>query len=84
MKGRSLLKILILLLSFILFATSAIIGTGCYVYLTQQTLRCPLEESGHTFIQSMSDGKEVMCIYTKDIPQHKRLTYKKGKLYNEN
>lgn len=48
--------------------------------MTQQTIRCPLNENGQTFIQSMSDGHEVLCVYTKDIPQHKRLTYKKGTL----
>lgn len=74
------MKLLILIISFILFTASAITGAICYVYITKQTIQCPLNENGQTFIQSMSDGHEVLCVYTKDIQQHKRLTYKKGTL----
>jgi len=80
MVDLNLKYILPLILSFILFICSAYIGAMAYVHMTQQTIRCPLNENGETFIQSMSDGNEVLCIYTKTIPQHKKLTYKKGTL----
>lgn len=74
------MSILPFILSFILFICSAYIGAIYYVYTNQQLIRCPLKENEETFIQSMSDGHEVLCIYTKTSLQSKKLIYKKGTL----
>ena len=65
-----------LILAFILFCMSATIGAVLYKEYNTQTIVCP----AGNLIQVMSDGKEVLCIYSKEQMKEKHRSYKKGEL----
>ena len=65
-----------LILAFILFCMSATIGAVLYKEYNTQTIVCP----AGNLIQAMSDGKEVLCIYSKEQMKEKHRSYKKGEL----
>lgn len=67
-----------LFLAFILFCLSACIGAFLYKEAHMQVIICPEGK----LIQAMSDGNEVLCIYSKEPMKEKQRIYKKGELQN--
>lgn len=65
-----------LVLAFILFVISATLGAMLYQEYNTKIIICP---EGR-LIQAMSDGREVLCIYSKEPMKEKQRTYKKGEL----
>ena len=72
--------ILVILVSFFLFVCASLIGTHTLRDWNSYHIICPSEEQGEALVQSMSDGMEVLCIYSKDPMQKGRSSYKSGKL----
>ena len=64
------------IIAFILFVISATLGAMLYQEYNTKILICPEGQ----LIQAMSDGREVLCIYSKEPMKEKQRAYKKGEL----
>jgi len=63
------------ILTFIVFCVIAVVSATNYKQIITKTLICPEPER---LLQVMSDGNEVMCVYTKIPQQNKPHQYLKG------
>ena len=63
-------------LVFIFFCFAACLGAVIHKHTHTYTIQCPEGK----LVQAMSDGNEVLCIYSKEPMKEKRTAYKKGKL----
>jgi len=75
--STAMLEILKLFCSFVLFSVIAVVSATKYKEYNTKTIVCPSEE---TLVQAMTDGNDVLCVYTKESLQSKKLYYKKGVL----
>ena len=69
-----------IILAFILFLCALVLGIHTAREWNSYHIICPSEEQGEALVQSMSDGMEVLCIYSKDPMKRGRSSYKSGKL----
>ena len=69
-----------ILLAFILYCIATVIGIHTTREWNSYHIICPLNETGEQLIQAMSDGQEVLCIYTKTPMKKGRSSYKSGAL----
>lgn len=69
-----------ILLAFILFIVAGIAGIHTAREWNSYHIICPPNTQGETLIQSMSDGQEVLCIYSKTPMVKQRSSYKQGSL----
>ena len=62
--------------AFLLFVICAFLGAELYKQYNTRTIICP----PGNLIQAMSDGNEVLCIYSKEPMKERQQSYKKGAL----
>ena len=65
-----------LIVTFVFFILCSLYGAFLYKEFNTVTIKCP----PGNLIQAMSDGREVLCIYSKEPMKEKQRTYKKGEL----
>lgn len=73
-------QILNTIITFCLFCTTLFIGTYYDREFNKYYLMCPSMDNGNKLVQSISDGKEVICIYTQDPMKKGRYSNKLGYL----
>ena len=69
-----------IILAFILFIVAMICGVYTAREWNSYQIICPPNESGEALVQSMSNGDEVLCIYSKNPMAKGRTSYKSGSL----
>ena len=69
-----------ILFAFLLFLLAMVIGVQTAREWNSYHIICPPNESGEQLIQSMSNGDEVLCIYSKQPMKTARTSYKQGSL----
>ena len=69
-----------IILAFILFVVAMICGVYTAREWNSYQIICPPNESGEALVQSMSNGEEVLCIYSKNPMKHSRSAFKPGSL----
>jgi len=72
--------ILLSIINITLFVIAAAGGIIVYKETTMQQIVCPPNSNGETFIQSITDGNEIICMYTITPPMNKKIIRKKGYL----
>lgn len=72
-------RLLLLSISNLLLLIIAM-GVGVIVYkeTTMQQIVCPDVVQGERFVQSMTDGKELICVYSVTPPMNKKIVRKSG------
>ena len=70
--------ILVILIAFTLFFIAGALGIIYAREVNTQYIVCPANENGEELMQSMSNGDEVLCIYSKHKPTTKQVSYKPG------
>ena len=69
-----------IILAFILFLCALVLGIHTAREWNSYHIICPPNESGEALVQSMSNGDEVLCIYSKQPMKKARTSYKQGSL----
>lgn len=69
-----------IILAFILFVIAMICGVHTAREWNSYQIICPPNESGEALVQSMSNGDEVLCVYSKNPMAKGRTSYKSGSL----
>lgn len=69
-----------ILFAFLLFLLAMVIGVQTAREWNSYHIICPPNESGEALVQSMSNGDEVLCIYSKNPMVKGRTSYKSGSL----
>lgn len=72
--------ILLSSLNIFFYILASYIGIVIYKETTMQAIICPSSMNNEIFIQSITDGKEVICMYTITHPMNKKIIQKKGTL----
>jgi hypothetical protein len=70
--------LLISIADILLFIIAAGVGIIVYKETTMQQIVCPPVVNGETFIQSITDGNEIICMYSVTPPTNKKLIRKQG------
>jgi len=71
--------LLLSIADLLLFVIAAGVGMIVYKETTMQQIVCPDVLQGEKFVQSMTDGKELICVYSVTPPMNKKLVRKSGK-----
>ena len=69
-----------IILAFILFICALVLGINTAREWNSYHIICPPNEKGEALVQSMSNGDEVLCIYSKNPMAKGRTSYKSGSL----
>ena len=69
-----------ILFAFLLFLLAMVIGVQTAREWNSYHIICPPNESGEALVQSMSNGDEVLCVYSKNPMAKGRTSYKSGSL----
>ena len=69
-----------IIIAFILFICALVLGIHTAREWNSYHIICPPIESGEALVQSMSNGDEVLCIYSKNPMAKGRTSYKSGSL----
>ena len=70
--------LLLSIINLLLFVIAASIGMIVYKETTMQQIVCPDVVQGERFVQSMTDGKELICVYSVTPPMNKKIVRKSG------